>query len=401
MYRKCAFSQDSRVCQFMMKMMGKQFGKLKRLEEISARSIEFMKSCECNTVAPTFFPDMKKKGRSGHFSQLKFHVMQDAVVSAHASQVLVGNFLGLSDYLLRNMRKIPPISTGVVHYEKGFCIYNPEIDREIEKGIFVDGDGSFNWFHFVLECLPKAYASEMLPDEFSDYPLIVPPNCKGSNTFREALDLFKGKRQIVFLEKGQRTRVRSLVYIDDVSSSPFNMFRRQWPMLEDYSQHDVFLRDFINKFRIRTAGFEDGTGQNTRRVFLARSGPRRQYNQDDLVEISRKYGFTVASPENMTLKQQAEFFSKVEFVIGASGAAWTNLLFMNPSVKGLTWLPPEYAEFCSYATLANLLGQELLFVSAQPETPLDSTGAAYAAEYTVDPKLFEAALGHMLGHHIP
>ncbi len=137
--------------------------------------------------------------------------------------------------------------------------------------------------------------------------------------------------------------------------------------VKDYAQHDAFLRLFFREFRSKVLyGSESQVKvkNRERRIFLVRPGVRRNYNQDELLAIAVQYGFERFSPEDFTLAEQAKIFSESSAVIGPSGAAWVGMIFRQPPLHGLTWLPHEYESFCGYSSLANLLGHQLDFIEA-------------------------------------
>jgi hypothetical protein len=132
-----------------------------------------------------------------------------------------------------------------------------------------------------------------------------------------------------------------------------------------------------------------------RRIFLKRPGERRNYNQDELIEIARRYGFEPVTPELLSLQDQATTFAEASAVIGPSGAAWVGMIFREQPLLGLSWLPLPYEYFCSYSALANLIGHRLEFIVTRTQQVLRSTGEAYMAEYQVCPVEFENALKNM------
>jgi hypothetical protein len=98
----------------------------------------------------------------------------------------------------------------------------------------------------------------------------------------------------------------------------------------------------------------------------------------------------------MSLREQAALFREATVIVGASGAAWTGMIFSEQPIIGLSWLPAEYKEFCSYSSLANLLGHHLKFIECVPDRMLMSTSDAYSESYTIDPQLFEKSLRSLI-----
>jgi capsular polysaccharide biosynthesis protein len=199
----------------------------------------------------------------------------------------------------------------------------------------------------------------------------------------------------VFLSPEQGTaQVEELIVLDEVSQGPFNFYTGDWPTVADYWQHEDTLIAMFSE--LRSALLPPGTPvQQKRRIFIVRPETRRNYNQAALLEIAREYGFEPVAPESMSLATQAKIYAEASHIIGASGAAWTNMIFAPKPFKALTWLPVQYSEFCSYAMLANLLGHDLRYLISQPKWEIKSTSDAYVAPYEVSLPEFEAAVANM------
>jgi len=290
---------------------------------------------------------------------------------------------------------------GLFNLEDRFCVGRISATTHIEEGILIGGAGASNWYHFVLEVLPKAFLSRYLPSRFDALPLLLPDECRNVPSFSSALAHFSGRRSLRFIQKDEIVGLQRLIFFDEISKGPINLSPGEWPRIGDYSQHDSFLRSFVAEFRAKLLGSNELTTMNKgpgRRIFLTRPKIRRNYNQTELLEIASRYGFESFSPEDCTLGDQARVFSEASAVVGPSGAAWVGMVFREKPLCGLTWLPRQYEYFCGYSTLANLLGHQLNFIESKTRRALKSTGEAYVSDYEVCPIQFESALKNMLGH---
>lgn len=268
-------------------------------------------------------------------------------------------------------------------------------DIYLKSGVLVGGAGASNWYHFVIECLPKVFLAQSLPAKFNEFPLLVPDECRYISSFADALQVFSKNRELIYLQQKKIVAVDHLVVFDEVSFGPFNMPEGVWPSIKDYSQHEELLTRYFEVLRKGVLSDHFPSRQN-RRLFIARSERRRSYNQDELIKIINGYGFEVIFPENMSLAEQAQAFSESEIVVGPSGAAWVGMLFCSRPIKGLTWLPSVYWEFCSYSTIAGILDHKLSFLEAAPDYELRKTGDVYVASYRISPHEFELALKAIL-----
>lgn len=340
------------------------------------------------------------QSRESAFGSIKVHMVRHALTSPYVSGVIRGNCLLLPSQVIRNRSRIRTHGGPLFHFEEGHALSRQRSSIEIPEGILVGGAGAFNWYHFIVECLPKALLASRLPQEFSALPLLVPVECRTIPSFSDALGLFSGSRRIIYLEPRQVAHVKRLIVFDDVSLGPFNLTRGSWPMVEDYGQHDDFMKEYFHELRSRLLG-NDGEREPTKRFYLARPGLRRNYNQSELMDIAGRFGFVPLGLEHLTFAEQARHLSEAEALVGPSGAAWTGLALCSAGVKGISWLPKEYEQFSSYSSLAHLLGHRLHFLAAETEQPLRSSADAYEQGYVVNTVRFEDALRQVMGEPIP
>ena len=378
---------------------------LRNLNDFFDESFTLFKSSPSTMAAPGF------NGKNGsistrEYSPLRAYVLQEKdrkiIATTYSSAVIWDNKLLLPSHLIHSWMRVKTDSGGLFDSGDKFCVGRSKAATEIKEGILIGGAGAFNWYHFVVEILPKAFLSKFLPPQYDGLPLLVPDECQRLASFTAALEIFSGERPLRFVKSGELISLQRLIVFDEISIGPFNLTPGEWPRTDDYAHHDLFLRCFIQEFRskILESGTHKVKGKSTKgRIFLTRPGLRRNFNQGELLEISLRYGFEPFSPEECTLHEQAKIFSEASAIIGPSGAAWVGMIFREAPLRGLTWLPREYENFCGYSGLANLLGHRLDFIEAKTPRALSSTGEAYVTDYQVCPIQFEAALRIMIGEN--
>jgi capsular polysaccharide biosynthesis protein len=334
-----------------------------------------------------------KKARiiSGDFPPLQAHIVSDAHVSVYSSGILCDDRLLLPSSVVRARDRVSTPSAGLFYLNQNISIGRLSTTKRLPEAIHIGGAGAFNWYHFILEILPKIWLCQRLPREFEGLPLLVPDECHRIPSFAEALALVANDRPIIYMKNGELFSVERLVFFDEISVGPFNMYPGHWPQAEDYGQHTSLLSEFLDEFRAMVlAGSTNGSSGD--RIFLTRPGVRRDYNQDELLTLAKGHGFEPLTPEGLPLAAQARAFNAADLIIGGSGAAWVGMVFCKRPMRGLSWLPPEYSQFCSYASLARLRGHQLEFLEARPNQKFRSTGEAYNMPYSVSPIKFQRAL---------
>src|SRR5690606_38781135 len=92
------------------------------------------------------------------------------------------------------------------------------------------------------------------------------------------------------------------------------------------------------------------------KIFLARRSQFRKYNETELLDIAAAYGFQAVYLEDLNIHEQIFLMQHAEYVIGPSGAAWTNIIFAQPGkTKGLVWLGNVWKDFSAFSTLADFV----------------------------------------------
>lgn len=358
-------------------------------EETSELSIKLAPVCDFNVETPRFAEHTKLV--SGEYPAIYSHLIKNGLASAYSSATVISNNLLLPRSVYDDPNRVLTDSAGLFQCIEKNLIVKVGSQREVESGILIGGAGAFNWYHFVMECAPKAFLATNLPTDYSTFPLLMPDECRSIEAFSKIAEMLRGTRDIIYLNRGEVIKVKNLLLFDEISIGPFNLVEGRWPTVWDYRQHDKVILQYIEGIRGRLLR-NAVPSSSEKKLFLKRPGTRRNYNQTELIDIACRYGFEEVSPEELTLKQQAELFASASHVIGPSGAAWVGMIFRNLPLKGLSWLPVEYKEFSSYSTLACLLGHELNMIVAETPKRLRSTGEAYTSSYSVCPKNFENAL---------
>jgi capsular polysaccharide biosynthesis protein len=126
-----------------------------------------------------------------------------------------------------------------------------------------------------------------------------------------------------------------------------------------------------------------------RRLYVTRGNrkhTRSVENEVEVLEALAPYGFERVDPGKMTVAEQARLFAEAEFIIGAHGAALTNLVFCPPGTAVIELFPPDYVNVCYWA-LASAMGNlryRYLVGDGLPKRTRPMLGVA--SDVTADPK---------------
>jgi capsular polysaccharide biosynthesis protein len=310
---------------------------------------------------------------------------QGGRVHGHSSSVLFADRLVIERTEGCDPRRCAFQTQHVRRHERNVGMVTRTPCEYLQRGIFLGGNGAFNYYHWVIEILPKLRHIEELGAEYQDFPLLVSEDVAHVPTFAEALEVLAPGRPLIFLKTSTTYEVDDLVYISAASGCPFNMRPGHQARVGDFQ-----IRSSTVDFLRQKVGCDISESQEGLRLFLARPSVRRRFNQDEVFELLRRRGFISVSLEDMTWLEQIDLISRAEAIVGASGAAWTNVIFCSRGTKCVSWIPAESDEFASYSTLASFVDADLRYVTYR--AGVTSTTEIYTADYRVSVDWIEDTL---------
>jgi capsular polysaccharide biosynthesis protein len=260
----------------------------------------------------------------------------------------------------------------------------------LDHGFFLSGFGYWNYFHWMLELLPKLQYWQKLAPEVRAYPLLVGEQVFHHPSMLEALALFCDDPEIRRINDDEMYAVGHLLHINAPNVVVFNLRGE-----EPERVTDTFLRpEIIHDWRERVGLAQGRSAAPGRRIFLARGAERRLYNQAEVLELFLAEGFEAVKLEQMSLQDQIHTMNSAELIAGPDGAAWTNLLFCTPGAKALSWTADECVSSSLYSTLAEIVGVDLRYLTYP--TDARSSAELYTANYHLDLAEVRQALGTLL-----
>lgn len=324
---------------------------------------------------------------------IKLYHFNDALVSVLSSSIILDHKIIIERVEGVEVDRCHYYSGPVLlHDQKNALVRNLPI-MHLEKGIFLGGNGSFNYYHWMIEILPKLqYLSRIDQNGYYGFPLLVSEDVNKIKTYREALNFIVTDRPIIILNKQKSYQVGNLLYINAPNSNPFNLRQNERYRVTDFLTNKssiIFLRDQLMK-NIDPSSHTKGNS----RIFIARGNERRNYNENEIFEIFRERGFQKVTLGELSLNEQISLISNAGIIAGPTGAAWTNLIFCREGTKCLCWMAEEYGEFSAFSNLAKIVGADMYYVTFK--TNAKSVGELYSANYSIDPQEIKQELEKLL-----
>jgi len=221
----------------------------------------------------------------------------------------------------------------------------------IQEGILLSGRNDDNWFHWLIEYLPRVM---LIPETMPEHvPVVISSRtaATGIQALRELTD-----REIIVIEADIAQRFETLhvlapqVQVLDSTKIPWNKGLR----LNSAALHRVR--------EVWLAGQPEFSPR--RRVFLERKSRHRGIeNEAALASIAHRNGFEVVDPSMLSFREQVDLFSSTELLVGASGAVMANYIMMRPGSEVIALTSDQLYDFVLPAALAQVAGVRFSYVT--------------------------------------
>lgn len=248
---------------------------------------------------------------------------------------------------------------GIVHHKNNECVILANYaTTSFKTGIFFGGNYSSNYYHLLYEFLVKFKTLNGLDIE-KKVPLFVDEINFRIPQYKELLNYLNvDKREIIPIEKKDIYLVEELVHIPSPNFIPPNYI--------DITKIDasscLFDPSSLLYLREVLLPFKSNTGKFGKKIFISRkdASGRRDYNEEEVYNMLTLYGFSLCQPEKYSVAEQIEIFNNAEIIVGATGAAFSNILFCNPQCK-VFCLTNYKIDLSIFSTIAKIINLEMIY----------------------------------------
>lgn len=210
--------------------------------------------------------------------------------------------------------------------KKALFVKKGIINQTIPKAISLICSYSSNYFHFLYEVIAKFYYINNCNIPLT-IPLLIDKKIENISQFIELLNIFNTKkRKIIYLESKTFTKVNEFIKLPSTLLAPPNFKNLKFISHQDY-RYNIESLAYVRKTLLKHMEIKD----TPKRIFLSRkkASTRRRYNEGEVIDCLNKYNFKEVFTERLTVTEQVNLFYNAEFVVGATGAAFSNILFCN------------------------------------------------------------------------
>lgn len=317
---------------------------------------------------------------------INLYKFENATVHGESSHIILHDSI-----VMERLRHIPiehcDYSTAFIKgHDNKFAVYASSHEAvQIDRAFFLGGNGSWNYYHWTLELLAKLKYFLSTEIAKTDIKIILPDHAKNIESFSVMLEIIlKNAYKFVYISRNQVANVKEIYTITTPSNVVFNTsygksFKKNYLF---YDKESIgFIRETILSSAQYNAFVENiKETKSFKKVYLARKDNAvRSYNQAEVLDSVVKQGFVPIYLEELSFLEQVHLFQNADILIGASGAAWTNIIYIKPELQAISWLGENTKSFSCYSTLGKYYECDLKFFSCEVDN-----GSFSHSSYIVD-----------------
>ncbi len=280
-----------------------------------------------------------------------------------------------------------PMHVPALEKERALLRVNRRSTDRIRTGILISCDHDNNYFHWLVECLPKLVFINTRP-EFDGIPLLIGQNLH-ANLIHALEVINQGRRPVIRLQDGELYRVQRLILPSDLCR-----------ILDRYEGQPQAETDCVlaPRWVRRTAEllgsvYDTPPSKPWRKLYLTRrnAGYRKVRNEHELELMFIELGFEIVSLESASLESQVALFRQASLIVAPTGAALTNMLFCQPGTRALVLSSNhEGLNFYIFSQLAQVMGLRLEYVLGR--RLYNSTAFSVHDDYVISPDLLREVI---------
>lgn len=244
--------------------------------------------------------------------------------------------------------------------DRAVALYEWSQEQEHEEALHLAGRCAVNYFHWIIEYLPRLLLAEDF-DVPAGIPALIPAGMP--RQMHEVGEIAnQGRFRLIEKPFDVRASVKRL-YIPSMPTCIVDGRALPFPMIGGMD------RSLFRRYRRRILDHVAG-GSNPdlpRRVHLTRNAKHRQLgNESAIIEALEKRGFVAVDPVTLSFSDQVRLFRDAEAITGAGGAAFSNLLFCDSQPFVAMSVASHNVDFPLFANLLDMAGGRFSHVPGRP-----------------------------------
>lgn len=267
----------------------------------------------------------------------------------------------------------------------GMCfVRNVKSGEKIETAILLGSRVDSNWFHFLIETLPRlVWLNDTVP---SAVPVVV--SSRIPNTALEALKLVT-EREVKLVDVNQLTSVKRAFVPGPTVYHPDSQFL--WNREDVIEVHTDALLEIRTKIlaQVRPVSL-------AKKTYWFRNGSLRVVRNERVIrrELARS-GFRVESPSELSFEDQIRSIYESATLVTQGGAAMSNFIFAKSGAKIVVLVSTIGTSYPLPQILGSVSGAEIILIGGKTRLirTLRSVLEQSHSSFRINPKALRAALG--------
>ncbi|MFL2901878.1 MAG: glycosyltransferase family 61 protein [Candidatus Pelagibacter sp.] len=221
-----------------------------------------------------------------------------------------------------------------IRYNSVLKIGTPSFVRKIKGKVFnlCQGDSGNNFFHFLFDIVPKIYLLTLKIDlKKINYFYVSDPK-------KWQIKIFKilgiGEEKLLSSKRNNHIFVEEIYAVDHpwYNKGYIQENVKKIPKWIIQKNREFFLDNSKQKFK--------------NKIFLDRSKSKYNHcqinNLNDIKNLVLRKNFRLCKPEYLSFKKQINLFKSSSIIIGAHGAAFSNIIFCKSGTKIIEIIPADH-----------------------------------------------------------
>jgi capsular polysaccharide biosynthesis protein len=258
---------------------------------------------------------------------------------------------------------------------------NPKLDpsTSYERGILIGNRFAYNYFHFLIECLPRVILARAAGVEPAPFVVgEVPPSC---------VELLSWFGSLLQLDSFTLTHFETLHIPHLDSFSPDN------PAFFARSVYDTTYLEMTRRAVLDRVPVVDRCTSDI--IYLGRRGgnTRNIVNEEEVLPILQSINADIIYPGEMCIAEQVAAFQAANLIIAPAGAGVANILFCRPGARLIVLNQDKLVNPGYFSLLAQSLGVGFCSVAGRGiEDRVHSS-------FVIDPDTLARAIDSMIGRN--
>lgn len=209
----------------------------------------------------------------------------------------------------------------------------------LEKAIIITGPFHYNYYHWILDILPKFKILQELFEVNEVVPVLLPKTTKNFQTESLSIankELFNDRLTFYYCGDNLTYSISELTII---------------PLMSRTSEISRLKLDYLHKIFKKYYNEKSLAKKKTYLLRKNTSNKREILNEKELAQELIKLNFNIIDLSKLTIKEQAKVISDSEIIVSPHGASLTNLIFSKQRITLIeifheSYINPVFQTIC-------------------------------------------------------